>query len=166
MGGAFSKPKPTNGNRVSTFSETTFSETYPESSEDIKVPDNTSKHKSKSQSLFSKTRSFIGYSKSPSVQASVPSSTKSELDQLKLENETLKLNSERVINELNIHIQELTDELTKLRNEVKVLNTAMVKVRGEKDKSKLAETVALERAKAFEKGNIFFSFNDSTAFVS
>ena len=98
MGGAFLKSKSTNGNRVSIFSETTFSQTYPESSDNIKVPDDdTSKHKSKSHSLFSKTRSFIDYSKSPNVQASIPSSTKSELDQLKLENETLKLNCERVI---------------------------------------------------------------------
>ena len=81
MGGAFLKPKSTNGNRVWTFSETTFSQTYPESSDDIKVPDDdNSKHKSKSQSAFSKTRSFIDYSKSPSVLASIPSSTKSELD--------------------------------------------------------------------------------------
>ena len=82
MGGAFLKPKSTNGNRVSTFSETTFSQTYPESSDNVKVPpgDDTSKHKSKSQSLFSKTRSFIDHSKSPSVRPSIPSSTKSELD--------------------------------------------------------------------------------------
>ena len=81
MGGAFLKPKSTNGNRVSTFSETTFSQPYPESSDNVKVPgDDTSKHKSKSQSLFSKTRGFIDYSKSPSVLASIPSSTKSELD--------------------------------------------------------------------------------------
>ena len=41
--------------------------------------------------------------------------------------------------------------LRKLRNEVKILIAAMVKVRGEKDKSKLAETVAIERTKASEK---------------
>ena len=42
-------------------------------------------------------------------------------------------------------------KLRKLRNEVKILITAMIKLGGEKDTSKLAETMALERAKAYEK---------------
>ena len=41
--------------------------------------------------------------------------------------------------------------LRRLRNEVKILIAAMVKVWGEKDKSKLTKTVVIERAKAFEK---------------
>ena len=51
-----------------------------------------------------------------------------------------------------------------MRNEVKILIAAMVKVWGENDKSKLAENVAIERAKAFEKEREKFKFDNSNYF--
>ena len=159
MGGSSSKNgKKHPSNNVFDSSEAVSNENHHQSTshleeEEIRVPDKTAKHKSKSISLFTfPKKSFIRKTSSLQVANNVPDFALSPLEQLKQENHNLKEEIQRITQRNLEEHQKLSDESTKLRSEKKTLMSALRKVRSDKDRALLLEKDAVERANNFELG--------------
>ena len=153
MGGYFST-RIANGNHVANTVDVHVYDTS-DLTEEIKVPDATSKHKSKS---FTKKIESLRKTTSLQSAVSVPQQNGKHIDdeteRLKRLNDSLSLSHEKEVTKLNTHIVQLQDEVSHLRKELKVLNTTLMKVRADKEKAKIAETDAWERASGFEQGTV------------
>ena len=164
MGGSFSKKgKKHPSNKVFDSNETVAddnnhhhqSTSYLEE-EEIRVPDKTAKHKSKSISLFTfPKKSFIRKTSSLQVASNGPDFALSHLEQLKQENHNLKEEIQRITQRNLEEHQKLSDESATLRSEKKTLMSALRKVRYDKDRALLLEKDAVERANNFEQGMSF-----------
>lgn len=160
MGGYFSsqnnKLQP-RGNRISSSFDLNSESIELSEIEEIKVPDVTTSHKFKSRSLlpFGKGKSFTNFRKTTSFQSPVsvnnPKNIENEVVQLKKQIESINSSHDREKEEWISEKKRMQEEVHRLRNEVKVLNTAVPKLRADKEKARKAESDALERAKAFEQ---------------
>ena len=172
MGGKLSKnPKRHQSNRVFVSSETSdSSKAFKQSAknpnilepfnelEEIRVPDKTSKHKSKSRSLF--TGHFTKKSsirKTSSLQSAVQLQNLSKttlLEKLQTENDELKKEIEKLKQQNLDQRNQHNSEITRLKAEMKALNIGLNKVRAIGDQAKLTEKDAVERANNIEQGKI------------
>lgn len=158
MGGTFSKPPRRHvSNRVASNEEVHRNDHADINNgieEVIKVPDATTKHK-KSRSLrpFTK-KSFMSIRKTSSLQSAVqtPKVSIAELENLRRDNEQMKIEMHKLKERHDEERNQLNEELTRLRSEVRALNNALRKVRADKDKAQQTEKDVLERANFFEQG--------------
>eukprot|EP00111_Clytia_hemisphaerica_P024548 TCONS_00072370-protein len=119
--------------------------------EEIRVPDKTSKHKSKSISLFTfSKRSFIRKTSSLQPQSNTQNIPSNPLEQLRVENANLKEEILRITDRNLEEHQALNSEVQRLKTENKTLNSALRKLRADKDRALATEKDAVERANNFE----------------
>lgn len=141
MGNIFSTNKNGRGNRVSNTGGVPMDN--PESeTENVKVDDYTRRAKGKSKSMMNFSR------------RNKPNRLHSQLSSPNIyiedEKSKLKLNYERQIQQLTKDMERIKEENTTLRNEVKMLNATLPKLRADKDKAIQDEKVAMARAAALE----------------
>ena len=158
MGGSLTKRgKRHSSNKIFDANEAESDEHHQSTShleeEEIRVPDKTTKHKSKSISLFAfPKKSFIRKTSSLQPTKNAPDFALSPLEQLKHEKTSLKEEIQRITQRNLEEHQMLNNEITKLKTENKTLMSALRKVRSDKDRALLLEKDAVERANNFELG--------------
>jgi ABC-type phosphate transport system, auxiliary component len=162
MGSLFSKgTKKHSSNRISNSNEIEPVEHLDSVNdlEEIRVPDKTSKNKVKSISLFSPfaKKSFIRKTSSLQAATTTQNVPNNPLEKLRLENAELKKEMQRITEKNLEEHQHLNIELNRLKALNKGLNSAVRKLRADKEKALITEKDAVERANNLELGKFLLS---------